>query len=135
MVMTWKELVEMNITDFNVLKDEEVFGELSKAESGENNHFLFKHRLADGEIRDVDVYSGTIIIDDEKLLYSIIHDITRQMEVENALRESEERFRLIFDQSPIGDTIIDLDYHPLRVNNAFSNMLGYSKEELLSMEF
>ncbi len=130
-----EELVEMNITDFNVLKDKEVFGELSKAESGENNHFLFKHRLADGEIRDVDVYSGTIIIDDEKLLYSIIHDITRQMEVENALRESEERFRLIFDQSPIGDTIIDLDYHPLRVNNAFSNMLGYSKEELLSMNF
>ena len=130
-----KELVEMNITDFNVLKDEEVFGELSKAESGENDHFLFKHRLVDGEIRDVDVYSGTIIIDDEKLLYSIIHDITRQMEVENALRESEERFRLIFDQSPIGDTIIDLDYHPLRVNNAFSNMLGYSKEELLSMNF
>ena len=31
--------------------------------------------------------------------------------------------------------IVDLNYHPLRVNNAFSNMLGYSKEELLSMEF
>ncbi len=130
-----EELVKMNITDFNVLNDEDVFREMSKAKSGENHHFLFKHRLADGEIRDVDVYSGTIIMNDEKLLYSIIHDITRQMEVENALRESEERFRLIFDQSPIGDTIIDLDYHPLRVNNAFSNMLGYSKEELLSMEF
>ncbi len=53
----------------------------------------------------------------------------------NALRESEERFRLIFDQSPIGDVIVDLNYHPLRVNNTFSKMLGYSKEELLSMEF
>ncbi len=76
-----------------------------------------------------------MIINGENLLYSIIHDITRQMEVENALRESEERFRLIFDQSPIGDTIVDLNYQTLRVNNALSNMLGYSKEELLSMEF
>ncbi len=130
-----EELVEMNITDINVLSDKEVFGEMLKAKSGENNHFLFKHRLADGEIRDVDVYSGNIIINGENLLYSIIHDITRQMEAEYALRESEERFRSIFDQSPIGDIIIDLNYHPLRVNNTFSNMLGYSKEELLSMEF
>ncbi|MGP8024016.1 MAG: PAS domain S-box protein [Methanobacterium sp.] len=130
-----EELVEMNITDINVLSDEEVFNEMLKAKSGENNHFLFKHRLADGEIRDVDVYSGTIIINGENLLYSIIHDITRQMEVEYALRESEERFRLIFDQSPIGDVIVDLNYQTLHVNNAFSKMLEYSKEELLSMEF
>jgi PAS domain S-box-containing protein len=130
-----EKLVEMNITDINVLKSEEIFGEMSKAKSGKNHHFLFKHRLANGEIRNVDVYSGTLIINDEKLLYSIIHDITMHMKAENALRESEERFRLIFDQSPIGDTIVDLDYHPLRVNNAISNMLGYSKEELLSMEF
>ena len=100
-----EELVEMNITDINVLKEKEVFGEMSKAKSGENNHFLFKHRLADGEIRNVDVYSGTIIINGEKLLYSIIHDINNQMKAEYALRDSEERFRLIFDQSPIGDAL------------------------------
>ena len=130
-----EKLVEMNITDFNVLIDEKILEEMLKAQTGEKNHFIFKHRLSNGEIRDVNVYSGTIIINDEKLLYSIIHDITRQMEAENALRDSEERFRLIFDQSPIGDTIIDLDYHPLRVNTALSNMLGYSKKELLSMKF
>ena len=130
-----EKLVELNITDINILKDEKILEEMSKAQTGEKNHFIFKHRLSNGEIRDVNVYSGTIIINDEKLLYSIIHDITRQMEAENALRESEERFRLIFNQSPIGDTIIDLDYHPLRVNNAFSKMLGYSKEELLSIDF
>jgi PAS domain S-box-containing protein len=130
-----EELVEMNITDINVRSDEEVFREMLKAKSGENNHFLFKHRLADGEIRDVDVYSGNIIINGENLLYSIIHDITKHMEAEYALRESEELFRLIFDQSPIGDVIVDLNYKTLRVNSTFSKMLGYSKEELLSMKF
>ena len=47
------------------------------------------------------------------------------------LRESEERFRLIFDQSPIGDTIVDLNYQTLRVNNALSNMLGIFKRRII----
>ena len=53
----------------------------------------------------------------------------------NIARDSEELFRLIFDQSPIGSIIVSLDYSPLRVNEAFSCMLGYSKKELLSMKF
>lgn len=62
-------------------------------------------------------------------------DITERKKAENALRESEELFRIIFDQSPIGSIISSLDYSPIQVNNAFSNMLGYSKEELLLMKF
>ncbi len=49
--------------------------------------------------------------------------------------DSEEFFRLIFDQSPIGSLIVSLDYTPLQVNEVFSRMLGYSKEELMSMKF
>ena len=49
--------------------------------------------------------------------------------------DSEEFFRLIFDQSPIGSLIVSLDYTPLRVNEVFSRMLGYSKEELMLMKF
>ena len=49
--------------------------------------------------------------------------------------DSEEFFRLIFDQSPIGTIIVSLDYTPLQVNEVFSRMLGYSKEELMSMKF
>jgi PAS domain S-box-containing protein len=52
-----EKLIEMKITDIRISEDEKVFEDMSKAESGENNHFVFKHRLANGEIRDVDVYS------------------------------------------------------------------------------
>ena len=51
------------------------------------------------------------------------------------LRESEERFRLTFDQSPIGMAFVSLDYHFIRANNAFCNMLGYTEEELTSLHF
>jgi len=47
--------------------------------------FYFKHRLASGKIRDVEVYSGPIKVYDRELLYSIIHDITKRKQAELAL--------------------------------------------------
>ena len=132
---TLDELVKMKISDINVCDKELVFKKMRKAVTKEENHFIFKHRLANGDIRDVDVYSGLINQNGNNILHSIIHDITAQKKAEIALLNSEELFRLIFDQSPLGSIIVSLDYSPLRVNDALTRMLGYSKEELLSMKF
>ena len=132
---TLDELTKIKISDINVSNDKAVLEEMQKAVSQEKNHFIFKHRLANGEIRDVDVYSGLINQKGKNLLYSIVHDISIQKKAEIALRNSEELFRLIFDQSPLGSIITTLDYTPLRINNAYSQMLGYSKEELLQIKF
>jgi PAS domain S-box-containing protein len=51
-------------------------------------------------------------------------------ETVRALRESEERFRSIFAEAPIGMAIVSLDGMLLQVNNAFAEMLGYSAHEL-----
>jgi PAS domain S-box-containing protein len=42
------------------------------------NHFLFQHRLANGEMRDVEVYSTPIETGGHNLLFSIVHDITER---------------------------------------------------------
>ena len=57
---TLDELVKMKITDINVSNDNLVLEEMQKADIKQKNHFIFKHRLSNGEIRDVDVYSGLI---------------------------------------------------------------------------
>lgn len=62
-------------------------------------------------------------------------DITQRKRIEEALRESEEHFRLSFDQSPIGAVLTNSDYRLKRVNQKFCQMLGYSEEELLSLRF
>ena len=61
---------------------------MQKSKFSVKNNFIFKHRLASGEIRDVDVYSGTIMVSGEKLLYSIIHDITERKQIENELNKT-----------------------------------------------
>jgi len=132
---TFDELIKMKISDFKVSDRELVREEMQKAVSKQKNHFIFKHRLSNGDIRDVDVYSGIIDNEGKSVLYSIIHDITTHQKAEIARRQSEELFRLIFDQSPLGSVILSLDYTPLQINNAFSDMVGYSKTELLYMKF
>ncbi len=60
-------------------------------------------------------------------------DITDRKNAEKALRESEERFRTFFKLAPIPICLNDSNGKFLMVNDALSDMLGYSKNELLSM--
>ncbi|MGB7749689.1 MAG: PAS domain S-box protein [Verrucomicrobiia bacterium] len=51
------------------------------------------------------------------------------------LRESEERFRRVFEESPTGMAMLDEAFHFIQVNPAFGSMLGYSIEELRMLTF
>jgi len=87
------ELIKMNIDDINILSEEEIHDKMQKSVSSQQNHFLFKHRLASGEIRDVDVYSGTFAVDGKKLLYSIVHDVTDRVIAQDKLKQSNEELQ------------------------------------------
>ncbi len=63
----------------------------------------------------------------------VFHDVTEKRRAVDALRESEEHFRLVFDKAPIGATVAGLDYRLMRVNEAFCRITGYSGAELASM--
>ena len=84
---SFEALIGKKIADINMLSDEQVFQEMEKAKSEQRQVFYFKHCLADGEIRDVEVFSGPIKVHGRELLYSIIHDITHRKQVELALLE------------------------------------------------
>lgn len=75
-------LTQKKITDINTLTHEEIVNEMQLAKSERRTHFLFKHRLASGEERDVEVYSGPIRVYERELLYSVVHDITDRIRAE-----------------------------------------------------
>ena len=72
-----------------------------------------------------------------EILYSMgmVEDITEQKQAEAALRHSEEQFRRVFDEAPIGMSIAGLDNRYIRVNQAFHEMLGYTQSELMALSF
>lgn len=65
----------------------------------------------------------------------ISRDTTERKRIEEALRESEQRFRSAFENTPIGMVLTAADGVFLQVNRAFSEMLGYSVPELQCMNF
>jgi PAS domain S-box-containing protein len=68
-------------------------------------------------------------------LTGTIQDITERKQAEEALKTSEERFRQIFQQGPIGIMLSGLDYQIINVNAQFSKMLGYTEDEFRSITF
>jgi len=65
--------------------------------------------------------------------FGILHDITERKQVEKALQKSEEQFRKMFEEGPIGMVFTNADYQFVNVNKAFCQMLGYTKAELLQL--
>ena len=62
------EFIARRITDLNTLPPDQIRAEMDHARQLQQNFFLFQHRLANGEVRDVEVRSGAITLDDRPLL-------------------------------------------------------------------
>ena len=121
-------LRSMKMWDINILDKESVAAEMALALREKRNYFLFRHRLANGEIRDVEVYSGPVMIQGRQLLYSIIHDITDRRIAEARIKESEQSLRAILAASPIGICMVRNRTFEW-VNDAMCRMTGYSMDE------
>ncbi len=126
------ELRTMRIWDINVLGEEKVREEMANAARQERSYFVFRHMRANGEIRDVEVHSGPIDAGGRTALYSIIHDVTERRRAEQALQQSEEKYRNIFNYASVGIYQSTPDGRFITANTTLARMLGFdSVEELL----
>jgi len=69
------------------------------------------------------------------LLENLKVEIEERRNAEEALRESEERFRMIFEKSELGITLQRHDFTFIKANRAFCSMIGYSETELAKISF
>ena len=79
---TVAQLLSMFIQDINALPPEEVEATRNLILKEQRNYFIFPHRLANGEVRTVEVHSSPIEQNGVLLLFSIIHDITDRERLE-----------------------------------------------------
>jgi len=87
----------LKIWDINQLSKEQIHEKMTHATGSATLSFEFVHKLASGELRDVQVFSGPIEVEGKRLLYSIITDITEKNRAKHELEEVnrllEERVR------------------------------------------
>jgi two-component system cell cycle sensor histidine kinase/response regulator CckA len=90
-------------------------------------------KRADGQVFPVEASARIVTLGGEQLLIVYARDITARRQVEEALRESEDRYRDLVEHSQDLICIHDLEGRALSVNPTAARLLGYDQDELLQM--
>lgn len=90
-------------------------------------------RGANNEIRDIFLRAYSTKDENGKItnLVGVHTDITERKRIEKALRKKEEKYRTLFELSPNGILLEDKDGNIIDTNSAFSESLGYKREEII----
>ena len=123
-------LISMNVNQINTLPDSEIRKRFAPAYEQKKYPVHFQHRLADGSIREVELYSGDIRINGKNLLYSIIHDVSDRVAADRKLQISEHHNRTLVENAPDGIFIVQ-DNRFVYLNPAMLRMYGAESESQL----
>ena len=129
-----EELLRMSIQEINV-HPEETLSEINEdILPSEGFNRLFRHRLADGSFRDVEVFANKMQLNGQDVIYDIIHDVSDRIQAEHELTESEKRFRSMFEDHSAPMILIDPETGDLvDANHAAAEFYGWSIDQLKSM--
>lgn len=125
-----QEIVTKRIHDINTLTEQEINEEMLLALEQQRNFFRFKHRLASGDIRDVEVYSNPISHKNKQLLFSLITDITERNRFMTELAQSEERYRSVISAMSEGIVLHTPDGTIETFNESACRILGLTPDQL-----
>lgn len=127
-----EKLLGMRIYEINTLPPEKLAKEIKRVTDEQTVRFEFKHRLSDGSIRDVEVFSSHIKSGRQDFLHSIIHDITDRKQAERNIELANKLLSEIVENLPIPIFLKDaMNLRFVLFNRAGEELLGYSKSDLL----
>lgn len=92
------KLESLSIQDINLFSKEQVASERALAKSENRKYFIFRHRINDGNVKTVAVYSVPIVFNNQDLLFSIVQDITAEREFKRELWHYQSNLETIVEQ-------------------------------------
>ncbi|MGE0557884.1 MAG: PAS domain S-box protein [Burkholderiales bacterium] len=131
-----EELLHMTAIDLQVVEDRErVLAELAAIDSRLPARFNRRHLTRDGRVILAEVYAQPFHSGGRTARLVVVNNVTEQKQAQQALEESEARFRAFFEQASVGMAVREVSHMPrfLRVNRKLCEILGYDEDELLLM--
>ncbi|MGH9344992.1 MAG: PAS domain S-box protein, partial [Terriglobia bacterium] len=125
------EFLRMRLTDIRPPEDAApLLDPISRQQPPLQNSGSWRHRLKDSRIISVEISSHNLDFKGRPAVLIVAQDITERKRQQEALRESEERFRTVFESSGVGIVLSSLDGRFIEVNPTYRGMLGYTDSEL-----
>jgi PAS domain S-box-containing protein len=132
-----KEMLSKPILDFVHPDDVKKTADIIKEQMEKGNdviQFENRYKTIKGDFKWFEW--ATKPVPEEGITYAAAYDVTERKEAEEALRESEARFRTIFEQAAVGVAqTVSKKGHLVHINSRFADILGYSVEEMEQLKF
>jgi len=122
------EFTGLSKDEISVVPEDEVRKSRRQIVAGEQMAFETRHRLKDGRVRDVEVFSSPINIEQRPLIFSIIHDISERIEAKSALDRSEKKVRMILNSAAEAIYGVDEAGACTFCNESCIDLLGFKSE-------
>jgi len=132
---TRKDMLSMNVRDLRVPSERAMAEKELKDAFEKGLVYETVHMRKDGSTLPVEVSSRGLMIDGKKMIIGVVRDITERKRAEDALRESEEKFRSTFNQAAVGIAHIALDGRFIRLNQKYCDIVGYTHDELIKRTY
>ncbi len=88
-----EDLRAMNVSQINLSPAEVILDNMQNIANHNDYNLVFSHRLASGEVRTVEVHSSPIEVKNQKILFSIVHDITERKQAEEQVQQQLDELR------------------------------------------
>ncbi|MFP5221126.1 MAG: PAS domain S-box protein [Acidobacteriota bacterium] len=130
-----EEMAGMPLERINIAPRERIASNVAKAMKGDFPPISAVHRLASGEAREVQIYSGPVHQGGRALLQSVIQDVSEREASRRELRRNQERLEAIVNSANWGIAELDGQGRVLFVNQPMGQLFGMSPEEILGRTY
>lgn len=129
------ELSNITVFDINTLSKNEIFHEMELAKSEQRSFFNFKHRLKNGEVKEVESRTTPIQFDKKTLLHSLVIDVTERNEALAKIAYEHDKLNTLIENIP--DIVCLKDEHGcwVALNKAGRTLLGLDVPSFLGKTY
>ncbi len=128
-----EEILKLSIADFSIKSSKIRKENMRKALKSPSTTFVFQHRLANKEIRELNVIASPLKFSNRKLIFVIEYDITEEQAIVQKIKNEQAYNKMLFELSPIGLFLMELDGTIVDGNKAAFEIIGEEKESLIGL--
>jgi PAS domain S-box-containing protein len=127
-----EELLKMDLRKLETPDSLELFEtRINKIKDDGEAVFEVRQYHKDGSPLSFEVHNRAVDLDGKLYFFSAAFDITGRMQIDEKLRESESRYKYLFEHSQIANALVGLDGKIIDANEAAAQLYGYDKSEIV----